>query len=41
MQRVVIADPQGERLAKWAKLASHNQALNIIVPVRPVAAIVA
>lgn len=41
LQRVVIADPQGERLAKWAKLASHNQALNIIVPVRPVAAIVA
>lgn len=41
LQRVVIADVQGERLAKWVDVARQKQALNIIVPVRPVAAIVA
>lgn len=41
LEEIVLVDDEGERVAKWADLAGGNQPVNIIVPVRPVAAIVA
>ncbi len=41
LQEVLLAGTDGERIAKWDELARQNQPVNIIVPVRPVAAIVA
>jgi len=41
LQDVLLADETGERVAKWEDLAKQHEPLNIIVPVRPVAAIVA
>jgi hypothetical protein len=41
LQEMVLARPEGERLAAWKDLAFSNEPMTIIVPVRPVAAIVA
>ena len=41
LQKVLLVDEEGERIAKWEDLAKESQPLNIIVPVRSVAAIVA
>jgi hypothetical protein len=41
LQQVLLADEGGERLTTWGQLAAQNRPLNIIVPVRPVAAVVA
>jgi hypothetical protein len=41
LQDILLADETGERVAKWEDLAKQREPLNIIVPVRPVAAIVA
>ena len=41
LKRVILADERGERIVEWEELAKQKQALTIIVPVRPVAAIVA
>jgi len=41
LQRVVLADAEGEREANWQELAGRTEHFNIMVPVRPVAAIVA
>ncbi|HLA80764.1 MAG TPA: hypothetical protein VJP78_03905, partial [Thermoleophilia bacterium] len=41
LQEVLLAEPDGERIARWEELASQSRPVNIIVPVRPVAAIVA
>jgi hypothetical protein len=41
LQEVVLAAPEGERVATWEELATEKEPVNIIVPVRPVAAIVA
>ena len=40
LNRVVIAGEAGDRVAKWSEVASDNEPLSIIVPVRSVAAIV-
>lgn len=41
LKEIVMVSDDGERLANWADLASSDQPVDIIVPVRPVAAIVA
>jgi len=41
LQEVLLAETDGERIAKWEELAGQSQPVNIIVPVRSVAAIVA
>lgn len=41
LEKVLLVDEEGERLARWEELAGQNESVNIIVPVRPVAAIVA
>jgi hypothetical protein len=41
LQRVLLAQVDGEREAKWYELAGRTDPFNIIVPVRSVAAIVA
>jgi hypothetical protein len=41
LQKVLLAEAAGERIAKWEELAGQSRPVNIIVPVRPVAAIVA
>ena len=41
LNNVVIVSEAGERVAKWAEIAANGDPVNIIVPVRPVAAIVA
>lgn len=41
LQKILLVDEEGERIAKWEDLAEESQPLNIIVPVRSVAAIVA
>ena len=41
LNRVLIAGETGEREAKWAEVIQRYDSLNIIVPVRPVIAIVA
>ena len=41
LDKVIIADEAGESLARWAEIAAKGAPVNIIVPVRPVAAIVA
>jgi hypothetical protein len=41
LNKVLIFDESGERLASWAEIAQKGDSVNIIVPVRPVAAIVA
>lgn len=41
LQSVLVADDEGERLARWDELADSTEPMNVIVPVRPVAAIVA
>lgn len=38
---VLIVSETGERVAKWAEIAAKGEPVNIIVPVRPVTAIVA
>jgi len=41
LQEVLLAEPDGEWIAKWEELARGSGPVTIIVPVRPVAAIVA
>lgn len=41
LNKVLIVSETGERIAKWAEIAAKGEPVNIIVPVRPVAAIVA
>jgi len=41
LSKVVVAEPSGERLASWVEVARRGEPVNIIVPVRPVTAIVA
>ena len=41
LEEILLVDEGGERIAKWEELADHNNPLNIIVPVRSVASIVA
>lgn len=41
LNKVIIADESGERLARWSEIVQRGISVNIIVPVRPVAAIVA
>lgn len=41
LNQVLIVSETGERIAKWAEIAQKGEPVNIIVPVRPVAAIVA
>lgn len=41
LNKVLVCGENGERLAKWAEIAQTGEPVNIIVPVRPVAAIVA
>lgn len=41
LQEIVLAEDSGERLLKWDDLATTNQSVKIIVPVQPVAAIIA
>ena len=41
LNNVLIVSETGERLAEWAEIAGKGEPVNIIVPVRPVAAIVA
>ena len=41
LQEILLIDTEGERIAQWRDLAEQNQPINIIVPVRSVAAIVA
>ncbi len=41
LNNVLIVSETGERIAKWAEIAAKGDPVNIIVPVRPVAAIVA
>ncbi|NBB96461.1 MAG: hypothetical protein GVY16_12085 [Planctomycetes bacterium] len=41
LTQMVLADPEGEQLVKWEDVASLREPVNIIVPVRPVMAIVA
>ena len=41
LEKILLVDEGGERIAKWEELANQSNPLNIIVPVRPVASIVA
>lgn len=41
LNKVLIVNETGERIANWAEIATKGDPVNIIVPVRPVAAIVA
>lgn len=41
LNHVLIVSEAGERIAKWAEVAQRGEPVNMIVPVRPVAAIVA
>lgn len=41
LNKVLIVSETGERITKWATIAAKGDPVNIIVPVRPVAAIVA
>ncbi len=41
LRNIVIAEEYSERIAKWEELATQTDPINIIVPVRSVAAIVA
>ena len=41
LEEILLVDEVGERIAKWKDLANHSNPFNIIVPVRPVASIVA
>lgn len=41
LNNVVVAERSGERLASWVEVARRGEPVNIIVPVRPVTAIVA
>lgn len=41
LREVLLVDQEGERVVRWEDLATQSEPLNIIVPVRPVAAIVA
>ena len=41
LEKIILADEVGERIANWADLANHSKPFDIIVPVRPVASIVA
>ena len=41
LEQILLADEEGERIARWEELANQNNPVNIIVPVRPVASIVA
>ncbi|HLA81461.1 MAG TPA: hypothetical protein VJP78_07585 [Thermoleophilia bacterium] len=41
LQKVLLVDEDGERIAEWRDLANQSEPINIIVPARPVAAIVA
>lgn len=41
LEQVLLVDESGERVAKWEELATQTEPVNIIVPVRPVASIIA
>jgi len=41
LNKVVVVSEAGETVAKWSEVAQRGEPINIIVPVRPVAAIVA
>ncbi|MCX7347191.1 MAG: hypothetical protein NTU78_15920 [Alphaproteobacteria bacterium] len=41
LERVVIAGESEERIATWAEIAANNAPVSVIVPARPVAAMVA
>lgn len=41
LEKVLLAEPQGERLARWEELAGQTGQLTILVPVRPVVGIIA
>ena len=41
LKEVLVADDDGDRVASWEELANQGRPVKIIVPVRPVAAIVA
>ena len=41
LEKILLVDEAGERIAKWEELANHDDLFDIIVPVRPVASIVA
>lgn len=41
LKQVLLFDESGESVAKWAEIAEKGDPVNIIVPVRPVSAIVA
>lgn len=41
LNNVIIVGDSGERIAKWAEIAHKGEPVNIIVPARPVAAVVA
>ncbi len=41
LNRILLFGEAGESLAKWTDIAGESEPINIIVPVRPVAAIVA
>ena len=41
LEQILLANEEGERIAKWDELANQTSPVNIIVPARPVASIVA
>ena len=41
LEQILLVDEDGERIARWEELANQISPVNIIVPVRPVASIVA
>lgn len=41
LERVVVMGEDGERVASWKDLVDRNEQLSIVVPIQPVAAIVA
>lgn len=41
LEQILLTDEAGERVARWEELAKQINPVNIIVPVRPVASIVA
>ncbi|MBN1461885.1 MAG: hypothetical protein JXA57_20330 [Armatimonadetes bacterium] len=41
LEEILLVNEDGERLVEWQELATQKETVNIIVPVRPVASIVA
>jgi hypothetical protein len=41
LRQMIVVGDQGESLVEWSMVAGKQEPINIIVPVRPVAAIVA